>query len=150
MSPFAEFLLAVRTRRALRQADLAALLHRDQSQISALEHGLKRPSPEFIDRLASVLSLTPEELAELQLALQTSERKFLLDRDAPADTYRMINELHCEIRHLTASQVDIIRQVIAMREPHHRMAHGDDLRSRRSRRGPNKSASARITDIPQD
>jgi transcriptional regulator with XRE-family HTH domain len=93
-------------RRQVRQSELADLLGYDQSYISALEIGAKGPpTPEFIERLATTLSLTASEEAELNEAAAASQRKFVLDLDTPEDLYWLFKDLRDEWDRLSLPQI---------------------------------------------
>jgi len=129
MSPFSQLLHDLRVRHGLRQAELADRIGYEQSYISALEVGLKGPpTEEFLDRVANAMSLGDEERHQLWVAAQASQRKLVIDPDAPPDIYWMLNDLRSEVDRLTPVQVRMIREVIAMRsamsesrEPEHRL-----------------------------
>lgn len=129
MSPFSQLLHDLRVRHGLRQAELAERIGYEQSYISALEVGLKGPpTEEFLDRVANAMSLGDEERHQLWVAAQASQRKLVIDPDAPPDIYWMLNDLRSEVDRLTPVQVRMIREVIAMRsamsesrEPEHRL-----------------------------
>lgn len=115
MSPLSQFLHDLRMRRRLRQADLADLLGYQQSYISALEIGLKRPpTNEFLDRLTQVLALSTSERDEMQVASRASQRKLIIDPDAPPDIYWLLADLRGAVDRLSPSQVRIIREVLVM------------------------------------
>jgi transcriptional regulator with XRE-family HTH domain len=115
MSPFSQFLHDLRMRRRLRQADLADLLGYEQSYISALEIGLKGPpTNEFLDRLTHVLALSTSERDEMQVASHASQRKLVIDPDAPPDIYWLLADLRGAVDRLSPSQVRIIREVLVM------------------------------------
>lgn len=116
MSPFSQLLHDLRVRQGLRQAELADRIGYEQSYISALEVGLKGPPTiEFLDRVANAMSLTDEERHQLWVAAQASQRKLVIDPDAPPDIYWLLNDLRSEVDRLTPAQVRMIREVIAMR-----------------------------------
>jgi len=115
MSPFSQFLHDLRMRRRLRQADLADMLGYEQSYISALEVGLKGPpTNEFLDRLTQVLALSTSERDEMQVASHASQRKLVIDTDAPPDIYWLLADLRSAVGRLSPSQVRIIREVLIM------------------------------------
>jgi len=116
MSPFSLLLHDLRVRHGLRQADLAALIGYEQSYISALEVGLKGPPTDvFLDRVANAMSLSDEDRRQLRLTVWASQRKLVLNLDAPPDIYWMLNELRDGVDGLTPVQVRMIREIIAMR-----------------------------------
>lgn len=116
MSPFSENLHSIRVRHGLRQVELAKLIGYEQSYISALEVGLKGPpTVEFVERLAAAISLTEEEREALRAAALASQRKLVIEPDAPADIYWLLSDLRGEVEHLTPVQVRMIREVLALR-----------------------------------
>jgi len=75
MSPFSHMLYELRMRFEIRQADLAELVGYEQSYISALEVGSKGPpTPEFIDKLVSVLELSGSDERTESLSSITEHR----------------------------------------------------------------------------
>lgn len=116
MSPFSQFLHGLRMRRGLRQADLAELLGYEQSYISALEVGLKGPpTSDFLDRLIQALALSASEQHELRAVTHASQRKLVIEPDAPPDIYWLLTDLRDTLSRLSPSQVRIIREVLGMR-----------------------------------
>ncbi len=92
----------------------------EQSYISALEVGLKGPpTDEFVERLAVALELTEEEQAKLRAAVQASQRKLVIDADAPPDVYWLLQDLRDEIQDLSPAKIRVLREVIALRSPAH-------------------------------
>lgn len=116
MSPFSELLHSLRLRHDLRQADLAERIGYEQSYISALEIGLKGPpTQDFLARITAAMSLSETEQQELHAAAQASQRKLVIDPDAPPDIYWLLNDLRDEVQNLTSIQVRMIRDVLALR-----------------------------------
>jgi transcriptional regulator with XRE-family HTH domain len=117
MSPFSHLLYEIRTHRDIRQAELAELLGYEQSYISALEVGLKGPpTDEFIDRLIQALSITQSEEIQLRMAAKASQRKLIIDSDAPRDVFWLLNDLRSEVKCLKPGQVRMIREILGLRE----------------------------------
>ena len=134
MSPFSQFLHDLRVRHGLRQADLARRIGYEQSYISALEIGLKGPpTDEFLDRVSVAMSLTETQQENLRAAAQASQRKLVIEPDAPPDIYWLLNDLRDEVQHLTPVQVRMIREVIALRGAMHEPRE-PTLRLRRQRK----------------
>lgn len=114
MSPFAELLYELRVERNIRQADLAAQVGIEQSQISAMENALVGPpDPTLFSRLVRALALSDKELSDLRSAAAVSDRKFLLDRNAPSEVYRMLAELQRHACQLSTAQVQKIRAILS-------------------------------------
>lgn len=117
MSPFSKLLHELRVSHGLRQAELAERLGYEQSYISALEVGLKGPpTDEFLDRMSVAMFLTETEQENLRAAAEASQRKLVIDQDAPPDVYWLLNDLRNEVRHLTPVQIRLVRQVLTLRE----------------------------------
>lgn len=136
MSPIAALLQAHRRRKSLRQAELAARIGYEQSYISALEVGLKGPpTPEFVDRFAVALSLSDTEREELSAAAEASQRKLVIEPNAPTEVYRLVNRLRSSLSTLTPAQANVISEVLGM-------ALSDDADRRTSTARP-RSASQR-------
>lgn len=116
MSPFSVLLHSLRTQYGLRQTELAERVGYEQSYISALEIGLKGPpTQEFIDRIAKAIPLSEAEKEKLRAAAQASQRKLVINPDAPTDIYWLLSDLRDEVHHLNAAQVRMIREVLALR-----------------------------------
>lgn len=136
MSPFSHLLHDLRVRHGLRQADLAERIGYEQSYISALEVGLKGPpTDEFVERFTAALSLTQEEHQDLCAAAQASQRKLVIDPDAPQDIYWLLSDLRDEVQYLTPAQVRLIRDVLALRAAKH-----EQREPRRLKRRPKEEA----------
>lgn len=115
MNPIAPLLQAHRLKKPMRQVDLAARIGYEQSYISAIEVGLKGPpTPEFVDRFAEALSLTATERDELNAAAQASHRKLVVEPNAPAEVYRLVNRLRSSLSTLTPAQANVINEVLGM------------------------------------
>lgn len=116
MSPFSESLHSLRVRHGLRQVELAKLIGYEQSYISALEVGLKGPpTDEFLERVSVALALSEVEQEGLRAAALASQRKLVIEPDAPADIYWLLSDLRDEVEQLTPAQVRMIREVLALR-----------------------------------
>jgi len=117
MSPFAHLLHELRMRNSIRQGDLAELIGYEQSYVSALEVGIKGPPPpEFINKLILALELPPAEQNKLHNAVAASQRKLVIDVDAPQEVYLLMAELQQQLPALHPAQVRMIREVLSMRE----------------------------------
>lgn len=116
MSPFSQYLHDLRIRKGLRQAELANVLGYEQSYISALELGLKGPpTEEFIERLIQTLSIPQPDQSNLRAAAQASQRKLIIDPDAPTDIYWLLRDLRKEVSCLSPAQVRMIREIISLK-----------------------------------
>lgn len=117
MNPFASLLHSVRTERGVRQAELAELIGYEQTYISALEVGKKGPpTREFVRRVSDALDLPEDERNRLSDAADASQRKLVVDGDLPQEAFWMLRELRVRISSLAPSQIQLIRQVLALPE----------------------------------
>lgn len=117
MSPFSNFLHELRLRKRISQTEFADLLGCGQSYVSALEVGLKGPPPdEFIARMISVLNLSENDQLRLREAVAASERKFVIDADAPPEVYELVADMKQRLSTLHPVQVRMIREILAMKE----------------------------------
>lgn len=107
-----------------------------KSYISALEVGLKGPpTPEFVERIAVALSVSDTEREELSAAAEASQRKLVIEPNAPTEVYRLVNRLRSSLATLTPAQANVISEVLGM-------ALSDDADRRTSTARP-RSASQR-------
>lgn len=149
MSPFAHLLHELRLRHGVRQSELSELIGYDQTYISAVEVGLKGvPASDFIDRVSKALTLSDEETLALHEAAEASQRKFVIDIDAPQDAYWLLKELRDQFHSLSATQIRVLRDVLRMRVEG-QVAAQDPVRRLRRRsarrppcRRPKKSGTA--------
>lgn len=101
----------------IRQGDLAELIGYEQSYVSALEVGIKGPPlPAFVDKLIKALELAPAEQERLHAAVAASQRKLVIDVDAPKEVYQLMAELQQRLQTLHPVQIRMIREVLSMRE----------------------------------
>jgi transcriptional regulator with XRE-family HTH domain len=115
MSPISELLHELRLRHGLRQADLAERIGYEQSYISAVEVGLKGPPlQEFLERFSAALSLTQAETAELFEAAEASQRKLVINADAPSDMFLMLKDLREGVDRLSPEQIQLIRDIVKL------------------------------------
>jgi len=118
--------------RNVRQVDLAEQMSYEQSYISALEVGTKGPpTPEFLARLAAVLSLSEDERKRLDLVVGASQRKVVIDADKPQEIFWMFKELRDQLDFLTSSQVRAIREVLRITSDAKQTLHEPMRRLRR-------------------
>lgn len=104
-------------RYGIRQGDLAELIGYEQSYVSALEVGIKGPPlPAFVDKLIKALELSPAEQERLHAAVAASQRKLVIDVDAPQEVYQLMGELQQRLPTLHPVQIRMIREVLSMRE----------------------------------
>ncbi|OMG53170.1 hypothetical protein BJN45_13175 [Azonexus hydrophilus] len=114
MSPFSQALKTFRIRRGLRQKQLALLLGYEPSYISALERGEKGPPrQDFIRRLISGLSLSEEDQAKLEEALQTSRRQFSIPHRASDAEFQMVHQLVPQLGSLLPQQIQLIQLALS-------------------------------------
>ncbi|WP_313301375.1 helix-turn-helix transcriptional regulator [Diaphorobacter sp.] len=115
MSPFAHFLHGLRKDHQIRQRDLAEMLGYDQSYVSALEVGLKSPPPgEFVEKLITVLSLPADQADKARKAADASNRRLVLDVQAPLDLYRLMDALRSRMNRLHPKQVHMLCDILEM------------------------------------
>lgn len=115
MSPFSHLLHDLRLRYGLRQTDLAELIGYEQSYISALEVGLKGPPPiDFVNRFSTGLDLTQEEKTALYQAVDASQRKLVIDADAPSDMFLLLKDLREGVDRLSPEQIQLIRDIVKL------------------------------------
>ena len=113
MSPFSILFRHVREKSGLRQKDLAELLSYEQSYLSAIEIGSKGPpTPEFVQKLISVLALNEDEARQLWEAMEASQRKIQIPSDAPEGVFLLGYELRKQIDHLHPSQVEAMLAIL--------------------------------------
>jgi transcriptional regulator with XRE-family HTH domain len=116
MSPFSKLLHELRCRYDIRQVDLAAQLGYEQSYISALEIGLKGATPEFVRRLESALPLSLAEKEALRESVETSNRKLILDADAPPDHFLLLDDLRKELKQASPRKIRMIRDILRLQD----------------------------------
>lgn len=115
MSPFSKLFRKIREKTGLRQKDLAERLGYEQSYLSAVEIGTKGPpTPEFVQKLISVLALNDDEAWQLWEATNASQRKIQIPSDAPEGVFLLGYELRKQINHLHPSQVEAILAILRL------------------------------------
>jgi transcriptional regulator with XRE-family HTH domain len=103
--------------RGIRQTELSDLIGYEQTYISALEIGKKGPpTPEFVEKLITALDLKGEERERLLKAVEASNRKLVIDSDMPQDVFWMLQELRDRVSDLTPAEIQLIRQVLKLKE----------------------------------
>lgn len=113
MSPFAHLLYELRVARRLRQTELAELVGYDATYISALEIGQKGPpTEELVGRLCGALRLRDDEAERLRKSAEASQRKFVMDADAPQDVYWLFAKLREQLPTLEPEKVRLIENVL--------------------------------------
>ncbi|KMN48635.1 transcriptional regulator [Chromobacterium violaceum] len=117
MSPFSKYFHQLRMSFGIRQVELAELLGYEQSYISALEIGTKGPpTPEFIERLIEVLSLSEEQREKLLETVEASQRKLVIPSDVPEDIYWLVQDLRRHLNTLRPAEINIIREIIKLKD----------------------------------
>ncbi len=117
MNPFACLLHTIRMQRGIRQTELSDLIGYEQTYISAHEIGKKSPpTPEFVEKLITALDLKGEEREHLLKAVEASNRKLVIDSDMPQDVFWMLQELRDRVSDLTLAEIQLIRQVLKLKE----------------------------------
>lgn len=64
----------------------------EQAYFFGVELGTKPPSPEFVQRLISLLQLDETEQREMHLALTKSRRRFVIPASASTEVYELFYE----------------------------------------------------------
>ncbi len=124
MSPFSRYLKALRTRRGLRQKELAHQLGYEPSYLSALERREKGPPRRaFIERLIKGLELNEQEVAELDRTLRDSRRQLVLPVRASDEEYALARLLEPQLGRLLPMQIRLIE--LALRIPESVLARCD-------------------------
>lgn len=72
------------------------------------------PTSEFIDKVARALGLSDEDRLALHQAADASQRKLVIDLDAPQDAYWLLKDLRDQFGSLTATQIRVMRDVLRM------------------------------------
>ncbi|HQT29613.1 MAG TPA: helix-turn-helix transcriptional regulator [Thiobacillus sp.] len=135
MSPFAELLYSIRTRQGISQSVLAKLTGYEQTYISAIEIGKKGPpTPAFVERLIVALDLSSEEQDRLRDALDASQRKLVIDGEMPSNVFWMFRELRHRVSNLIPEEIQLIRQVLALKETFHKACDEPNQRLKRRRK----------------
>lgn len=125
----------MRTRRGISQNELAEVIGYEQTYISALEVGKKGPpTPAFVDRLISAFDLPLEEQDRLRDALDASQRKLVIDGELHQNVFWMFRELRHRVSELTPEEIQLIRQVLALRDAFHKNNAEPNQRQRLKRR----------------
>ena len=115
MSPFSKLFRQLREKTGLRQKDLAERLGYEQSYLSAVEIGTKGPpTPEFVQKLISVLALNDDEAWQLWEATNASQRKIQIPSDAPEGVFLLGYELRKQIDYLHPSQVEAMLAILKL------------------------------------
>lgn len=115
MSPLSKLIIDLRKKRNLRQKDLANAVGYEQSYISALEVSTKGPpTSEFINKLIKALNLTQEEQVQLKVAIQKSDRKFVIPTNSPEALYELCYELRQTADQVLPSQIEMILKVLRL------------------------------------
>jgi transcriptional regulator with XRE-family HTH domain len=117
MSPFSQFLKALRVKRRLRQHELARVLGYEQSYVSALERSDKGPPRrEFIERLTTGLALDDEEKAGLTRSIEGSRRQLVLPVKASDQEYALMRLLEPQLGRLSPLQIQLIEAALCIPE----------------------------------
>ena len=115
MSPFSHFLLTLRSRHNVKQAELAKRLGYAKSYISALESGQKGPpSPVFLECIAQFFELDEQGKAEMHAAVEASNRSLTIPHSASPEMFCLLQALREAWPALNPSQIRIMTEVIGM------------------------------------
>lgn len=117
MSPFSQFLVELRSRRNVNQAELARRLGYAKSYISALEQGQKGPPNQvFLQCLVDYFALNEREVAAMYAAAKASKRSFVLQPNASVDLYRFVSRLREALPDLNGPQIRFMNEVMDLFE----------------------------------
>lgn len=111
-APFALHLRDLRLRCGLTQEEMARVVGYEQSYMSSLERGMKKPTPEFLWRLAEKLELSEEDRQELAKQVATSRNRFELKPEATTETFRFCNDLFEKIDQLHPTLISALHAMI--------------------------------------
>lgn len=115
MSPFSHFLVALRSRHNVKQAELAKRLGYAKSYISALETGQKGPPAQaFLECVAQFFALDERSKAEMYAAAEASKRSLVIQSNASSDLFWMLHALRQALPELSPPQIRIMNEVIGM------------------------------------
>lgn len=99
----------------LRQAEFAQRIGVEQSYVSAIEVGAKGPpNDEFVSRLVFAFDLDLEWRDRLVEALDHSQRKLELSREASVESYRILNKLRKQMDDLHPAQIELIEYALKL------------------------------------
>ncbi len=115
-SPISIFLRNLRVQTGLTQLELASLLGYEQGYVSAIELGIKAPSPEYLERITNAMEMGDRDLAELETAVQQSRRRFVLPSEVPTSTYKFCNALWDKIEGIHPAVIDAMHQMLKVEE----------------------------------
>lgn len=114
ITPLGRFICRVRTARRLSQKQLALQLGVDPSYLSRVESGLKTPANiSFLDSVIDVLSLSPDEAAELYCVSQASQNSFPIPRASTERVRLLMRELMSSVPKLNESQLTFLEVTVA-------------------------------------
>lgn len=89
----------------------------EQTYISALEVGAKGPpTPEFVEKLVTVLELDRTEEERLRTAVDASQRKMILEVDSSPEAYWLMKDLRDRIHGLHPVQIKMISEILQLPE----------------------------------
>ena len=115
MSPFSHFLVTLRSRHNVKQAELAKRLGYAKSYISALETGQKGPpAPAFLACVAQFFALDERGKAEMYAAAEASKRSLMIQPTASPELFWMLHALRKALPELSPPQIRIMNEVIGM------------------------------------
>ena len=113
MNPFGMYLTTLRLKHRLKQKDLAEALDVYSSYISEIESGRRNPpSSKVIDAIASAMSLSKDEVAQLNGYAEQSIKVFHVPDDLPMEGYSCMHKLRQSIKNLSAEQFNVLESMI--------------------------------------
>lgn len=115
MSPAAEMLENLRTRRNLSQAVFARLTGLHASYVSAIIHGKQHipAHPKFLEQVSTGLALTQSQRLKLECAINQSPKTLAIPADADREVFLLAVELREHMAEMDGELASSIRREIA-------------------------------------
>lgn len=113
-TPVSIFLRELRLQLALTQTELADLVGYEQAYVSSMELGTRGPSKEFLQKLALALELGQEEQRQLEVALHSSNRRFVLSPEASTKTFLFCNDLWDRLETLHPALLEALHVLLTL------------------------------------
>ena len=115
MTPFGDFIFAIRREWGLRQKEMAYRMGVDASYLCALEAGRREPpTAEQLQRYAQALGLSGEMTRKMVQVAELSRRRLEIPQDASKEEYVLAHQFMLALGSLTSAQVEIIRLLLQM------------------------------------
>ena len=117
MTPFGNFIESRRRSRRLRQSDLAEMIGVNPSYISSIESGRKGPpSKALLLKIIEALSLSSEEVTNLYLSVEQSQRVIRLPENTSAEECRVLSSFVNRLGSLSREELTIIGNLLVLGE----------------------------------